>query len=228
LLLETTLQLILVTTPDWQSQTGQMVRFERESLDLPFSEHGTAIPIVVGQKGMAWGIGLHLSQLELPLDRVKREGDRKAPAGIFRLGPIFVDYRFPFPLPFHMPVIEVNEWWEGVDDPSSIYYNQLVDTLTVEGKDWSSSELMQREDELYRLGLVIHHNPVPAIPHYGSCIFMHSWRSESQGTWGCTALAPDALKEVLKWLDDSKSPLLVQLPQEEYQKVREEWSLPNL
>ena len=49
MLLETTLQLILVTTPDWQSQTGQMVRFERESLDLPFSEHGTAIPIVVGQ-----------------------------------------------------------------------------------------------------------------------------------------------------------------------------------
>ena len=94
---------------------------------------------------MAWGIGLHLSQLELPLDRVKREGDRKAPAGIFRLGPIFVDYRFPFPLPFHMPVIEVNEWWEGVDDPSSIYYNQLVDTptMTVEGEDWSSSELMQ-------------------------------------------------------------------------------------
>ncbi len=164
---------------------------------------------------MGWGVGVHP-----PISSIKqkKEGDRKSPAGTFQLGPIFIDQRSIPSAFFKMPVIFLNEYSEAVDDPLSLSYNQIVDARSSVNKDWVSSEKMQREDELYLLGLVIQHNPIPAIPGGGSCIFMHSWRGNETGTYGCTALSPSHLLQVLTWLDPVKSPCLVQLPLEEFQK----------
>ena len=207
----------------WDTHGGELYRFERKSVEEPFALLGGPIPIVVGEKGMEWGIGIHESPSS---EKMKREGDRRAPAGIFRLGQVFIDKRFIPSAVFKMPVILVDEHCEAVDDPSSRFYNQLVDTLSLEVKDWTSSEKMQREDELYHLGLVIQHNPIPAIPGSGSCIFMHTWRGNEKGTYGCTALSPFHLLEILTWLDPAKSPLLVQLPWEEYLERSADWNLP--
>jgi L,D-peptidoglycan transpeptidase YkuD (ErfK/YbiS/YcfS/YnhG family) len=226
-MIETALQLILVITPNWDSLTGQMHCFERDRADEPFAPCKPTIPIVVGQNGIAWGLGLHRFPENLPPERIKREGDRKAPAGIFHLGPIFIDSRFPLSNAFRLPVINATAHWEAVDDTSSKYYNQLIDTSAIEERDWNSSEGMHRDDELYHFGLVIQHNPLPAIPGMGSCIFMHSWRGNESGTYGCTALSPEDLLEVLSWLDLSKTPLIVQLPQEEFLLKRDLWHLPS-
>ena len=48
---------------------------------------GEAIPAVVGRNGLAWGRGV---RTDLPAgEPQKREGDGRAPAGIFKLGPAF-------------------------------------------------------------------------------------------------------------------------------------------
>ncbi len=215
---------MLVITPSWEAVEGHLFRFERAVIDQPFVLLETH-PIVVGQQGMAWGVGLHPIQ-ELPL---KREGDRKAPAGIFRVGPAFVDADYPLVGPFAMPTLIVDQYWEAIDDPISLYYNQIVDIRTIEGKDWSSSEKMQMvDDDVYRRGLVIKHNTSPAIAGKGSCIFMHRWRAQDRGTGGCTALSPDDLEILLRWLHPDKQPLIVQLPREEYLKKKAAWSLPEL
>jgi hypothetical protein len=36
----------------------------------------------------------------------------------------------------------------------------------------------------------------------------------------------DELLKVIRWLDQTKRPLLVQLPEREYRRVRELWGLP--
>jgi D-alanyl-D-alanine dipeptidase len=233
LIIDTALQLILVITPHWEAHQGEMYRFERASLEEPFLSLGKVMSIVVGQKGIAWGSGLHSPPENLSTERLKIEGDGKAPAGIFQLGPIFLDSRL-YPAQsqtweeFKMPVILMDGHYQAVDDPLSHFYNQIVNTEAVGMKDWSSSELMQRDDELYYRGLVIQHNSFPAIPGRGSCIFMHTWRNNASGTYGCTALSSSDLLEVVKWLDVAKAPLLIQLPYEEFLNKSEEWHLPEL
>jgi D-alanyl-D-alanine dipeptidase len=222
MMMEHPLQLLLVLTPDWNSIEGCLWRFERNSVSEQFIAIGQSTPFVVGQKGMAWGLGLHCE--EPVFGPLKQEGDRKAPAGIFRLGPIFID-QFLIKTSFSMPSVQMDQHWEAIDDPHSIYYNQLLDTRTVT-KDWLSSEQMQmNDDDVYRLGLVIHHNFLPTIPGRGSCIFMHRWRTSNQGTYGCTALSAEDLVTVLEWLDPVKFPLLIQLPQQVFQDKKNHWNL---
>ena len=77
-------QLVLVTTADWDATTGTLRRFERDGDD--WREVGEAAPISVGRTGTAWGIGLNAARSDGP---VKREGDGKAPAGVFAIGTAF-------------------------------------------------------------------------------------------------------------------------------------------
>jgi D-alanyl-D-alanine dipeptidase len=62
----------------------------------------------------------------------------------------------------------------------------------------------------------------------GSCVFLHIWSGPAQGTAGCTAMAQDQLEPILTWLDPAKTPILVQLPQAQYKKLRKPWRLPKL
>jgi D-alanyl-D-alanine dipeptidase len=39
-------------------------------------------------------------------------------------------------------------------------------------------------------------------------------------------MSPDTMEEMLSWLDAGKSPLLVQLPEAEYARLRAAWGLP--
>jgi hypothetical protein len=45
-------------------------------------------------------------------------------------------------------------------------------------------------------------------------------------TAGCTALALADMSEIAGWLDGAAGPLLVQLPQAEYERLRAPWGLP--
>ena len=212
-------QLIVVTSKGWDDIQGTAQRYERhgqtlQKLEAPFA-------VVLGKNGMGWGKGLlDIGQPEGP---VKQEGDGKAPAGMFKLGTAFgyapsAETRLPY-LPL-TPTIEC------VDDSQSTRYNKLVDGAVVD-KDWSSSERMRRSDELYRQGIVIQHN-TPATPAAGSCIFFHIWRGPTAPTRGCTAMDPADIARLFDWLDPSKSPVLVQLPEVQYEQMRERWKLPEL
>ena len=211
-------QLIVVTSKNWDDIQATAQRYERrgktfEKFEAPFA-------VVLGKNGMGWGKGLLDSGP--PEGPVKQEGDGKAPAGMFKLGTAFgyapsADTRLPY--------LSLTPTIECVDDSQSTRYNELVDGAVVE-KDWSSSERMRRPDELYRQGIFIQHN-TPASPAAGSCIFFHIWRGPTTPTRGCTAMDPADIERLLDWLDPGKSPVLVQLPQAQYEQLRERWKLPE-
>ena len=156
----------------------------------------------------------------------KKEGDGRAPAGIFRLGNAF-GYE-----PRHecswirMPYLEATRSLKCIDDVRSRYYNRLVTTGTGESSDWSSCEDMRRRDDQYRLGIVVEHNTDPVVPGRGSCIFLHIWQGPDKGTAGCTALAPENLEKIMRWLDPSAAPVFIQLPNAAYRELQAVWKLP--
>lgn len=214
-------QLLIVTTADWNEVQGQLQMFERTNEGSTWTHHGDPFPVVVGQNGLAWGIGLHPKTIEKP---VKAEGDRKAPAGIFTLGRAFGFASSSEMSHLRMEYFQLDENTEAVDDPRSQYYNLIVKRNEV-SPDWGSSEKM-REIPLYALGAEINHNYPNPQPGAGSAIFFHIWRSNESGTWGCTAMDLSNLTTLISWLDSSQKPLLVQLPLQEYQSLQSAWSLP--
>lgn len=218
-------QLIVVTAPEWGSVEATLQRFERPNRERPWESVGLPVQVTLGKTGMAWGRGL--IDLSSEPGEHKKEGDNKSPAGLYRLGAVFgalSEKRFSSKMPF----LAITDDMECVDDSSSQYYNQIVYRKSLPECDWSSSEKMKEIGPLYDLGLVIHHNTSPSIPHAGSALFMHVWRFSGAGTAGCTAMEKKDLQEIVSWLNQEQNPCLVQLPQTVYQEKQASWGLPTL
>jgi L,D-peptidoglycan transpeptidase YkuD (ErfK/YbiS/YcfS/YnhG family) len=141
-------QLIVVTTADWNAVDGQLQRYQRTSSESPWSAVGDPIPIVVGKGGMGWGIGTApMRAMRSPGDPIKREGDHKSPAGIFRLGEAF-GYAPEEPDGWRAHYLPITPATQCVDDPQSQFYNRILDTSTATA-DWKSAEHMRDAGEAY-------------------------------------------------------------------------------
>jgi D-alanyl-D-alanine dipeptidase len=209
-------QLIVVTTSDWNSVDGR-----------PWNAVGAPIPVVVGKGGMGWGIGVRrMDDVRTRDEPVKREGDRKAPAGIFSLGPAF-GYAPQLPHGWKMPYLALTPSSECVDDSHSRFYNRLLDRSTV-SPDWKSAEHMREAGEAYQWGVVIKHNASPSILGGGSCVFMHIWAGSGVGTEGCTAMPGSQIGAILAWLNPTANPLLVQMPVRQYRRIEPLLRFPSL
>jgi len=178
--------------------------------------------VVVGRTGIAWGVGFDGVSTEGPH---KREGDGKAPAGMFPL-----DTVFGFAPPNSMravslPYVQLLPSTECVDDTASAHYNTVVDRGSVPRVDWNSAEHM-RSISLYEVGVIVGYNANPPVKGRGSCIFLHVWAGAGSHTAGCTALEEQKLRNLISWLDPRKRPLLVQLTANDYTALRTRWSLP--
>lgn len=217
-------QMIVVVTKNWDDFHGTLRRYERPDLQSKWREVDQPFVVVVGGKGLGWGQGLEPNASQLRNGPIKQEGDGKAPAGIFPLTTSF-GYSAKALENARLPYIELTPTVECVDDPHSSHYNQLFDSKGT-AKDWTSSEQMRRSDELYRWGVVVGYNTSPTRSGAGSCIFLHIWDGPEQGTAGCTAMEPIRIETLLRWLDPTKRPVLVQLPATEYLKYQSVWSLP--
>jgi D-alanyl-D-alanine dipeptidase len=228
-------QLIVVTTPDWNSVEGKLQRFERTAVQEAWRPVGNPIPIVVGRSGLGWGIGVIATtgNVRAADDPVKKEGDGKSPAGIFALGTAFGYAAQPLP-ETKLPYLTLTPSIECVDDVDSKYYNRVLDRSSVT-PDWNSSEHMRDTGESYRWGIVIDHNGTVAgsgskmpVRGGGSCVFLHIWHSSNQGTAGCTAMEQANVETLFAWLDPTRKPLLVQLPESAYERLIHRWRLPKL
>ena len=217
-----TRQCVVVVARDWNAKTGVLRAFERKSSRSAWQMRGAAIPVVLGKKGLALGRGLLVFKTA---DKV--EGDNKAPMGIFRLGPAFGYAPKSAARWIQLSYVPLTAQTEGIDDPRSRYYNQLVDRAKVAKIDWHSSEQMLRADNLYKWGVVVAHNS-RATPGAGSCIFLHIWKDSRSATAGCTAMAEPDLVNLLRWLNPTARPVLVQMPQAEYEAARAKFRLPIL
>lgn len=218
-------QVVVVTTRGWDDVPGRLRRFERGGVKGEWLQVGKDVPVAVGRSGLGWGVGL--VDTGAAAGPQKKEGDGKAPAGVFALGQAFGFAPRAEAAWLRVPYIPLKDSVECVDDAASRHYNLIVDRLAAGDFDWNSSERM-RSVELYRWGLVVRHNAAPPAAGRGSCIFLHVWAGPGKGTAGCTALEESNLTELLRWLDPKKVPLLVQLPEGEYARLRDAWRLPAL
>ncbi len=222
--LETSRQCLVVVAKHWDAPTGVLRAFERTEAGGVWKTRGGVSPVVLGKKGLGWGLGLVSAGGAEPL---KKEGDNKVPAGVFRLGPAFGYAPADAARWIKLKYVPLTGETEGIDDPASRYYNQLVERSRVAQVDWRSSEQMRRKDDLYKWGMVVDHNHA-AVPGAGSCIFIHIWRNPSAATVGCTAMPETDLVNLLKWLDPSADPILIQMPQQDYESLRPTLNLPAL
>lgn len=133
----------------------------------------------------------------------KVEGDGHSPIGIFSLGTAFGRYASPGTA-MNYRQSTTNDFW--VDDVNSPLYNTWQQGPV--NNRWNSAENMYIPQ--YNYGFVINHNTTSRTPGKGSAIFFHVWSGPGHGTAGCTAAAQGNVINTLKWLNPSKSPIIIQ------------------
>lgn len=215
-------QLLLVRAASWSAAWGTLQRYERD-VHTEWAPTGAPIPINLGRNGLAWGRGLHASQ---PSGPRKTEGDGKSPSGVFALERAFGGAP-ALPEDAHgFPYLEATPSTYCVEDVRSERYNQIIDASEARRTSWEKWSPLKRADGLFDWAVVVAQNQPESLRGAGSCVFLHIWRGPRQPTSGCTAMARSDVESVLRWLDPDKKPALVQLPEAELQRLRDEWALP--
>jgi L,D-peptidoglycan transpeptidase YkuD (ErfK/YbiS/YcfS/YnhG family) len=183
-------RLIIVTVPDMTSVKATLHTFERRTpADATWLRSGPPETAVVGTAGIGWSEDFHyLGKKDEP---IKREGDKRTPAGIFRVaGPFGFE---PSKLRGYTRLSPGRSFC--VDDPSSLLYGKIVDkSLT---KSVKSSEDMSSVPGLKR-GMIVDY-PARRGAKAGSCIFLHVWDGDSAGTNARIAMPEDRLAVLQNW-----------------------------
>ncbi|HWB26058.1 MAG TPA: L,D-transpeptidase family protein [Chitinophagaceae bacterium] len=213
-------QIIVVLTTGWDTAKATLYAFEK--INGVWVQQFTN-PVFVGAKGM--GIGDGLVPLTINGAPVKKEGDLKAPAGIFKIGAAFGYADKHNASWIKDAYIQADDTVFCVDDARSIYYNQIISADTAHS-DWHSFEYMHRKDDDYKWGLFVEHNSPVTVPGHGSCIFIHIGTGNNFATEGCTAMTETNLLGLLHWIDASKKPLLIQMPLAAYTIFEKQFNLP--
>jgi D-alanyl-D-alanine dipeptidase len=206
-------KLIIVTTPDWNSVKGRLVRYEKRGGH--WEQLGGPVEIVVGKNGMGWTPALP-PEKDAP---VKHEGDGRSPAGVFLLTQTF---GFADSLPVAKDYLPLTPAIECVDDVKSKHYAHIVDRSEVP-VEWNSSEKM-REISLYKWGVVVPYNMSGTKSGAGSCIFLHIRPVSGNGTAGCTAMPESNIEEIVRWIGNGA--VLVQMPEVEYANMKTKLGTP--
>jgi len=200
-----------------------------------YQKHGRTWQIVgtpwkgrLGRNGLAWGYGLHPTQKSTA--PTKKEGDKRAPAGIFKIGSA---YGYPATiqkqptLNYHR--VTARDLW--VEDAQSPRYNQHFQLDHDPSSAWEKKAQMRQGDYAHALKLYIAHNDAilggKPIPGLGSAIFFHIWRGGgSKSTAGCTTMPKLRLQQLIATIDPARHPVYILLPESEYGKLGKSWRLP--
>lgn len=187
-------QAIVVTTNGFGKVSATITTFEKVNgaWKQVFSISGN-----VGKTGFAYN---------------KVEGDGHSPIGIFSLGTAFGIYSNPGTAMAYKKST-ANDFW--VDDSNSALYNTWQ-VGPANGR-WTSAENMYIAP--YNYGFVINYNIAKRTPGKGSAIFFHVWSGAGHGTAGCTATSQNNVINILKWLNPSKNPVIIQGPMPEVLKM---------
>ncbi len=219
-------QAIVGVTSGWNSSHVTLQIYQKHGNTWkPISNHWQGR---LGKNGLAWGAGIHPPiQSSAP---IKREGDKRAPAGIFKIGGAYgyaAKIKKTPQLKYHQ--ITANDLW--VEDVKSPHYNQHLVLPYAPRTSWEKKAQMRQGDYAHALKLYIAHNDAimggKSIPGRGSAIFFHIWRGGgSKSTAGCTTMEKGKLSEMISLIDPNKNPVYILLPQSEYSRLRSAWRLP--
>lgn len=219
---ESVRQLIVSVAPTWDSKQGQLQLFERDAEG--WKATGEPWAVLYGANGLAWGRGV-LGTDEKGIH--KKERDKRAPAGVFRIGKIYTeDAALPEGAKYPFRTITKADAW--IDDPALPHYNQHV--VIEDPKNpppWFEKQKMRHNDFAYRWLVEIRHNADPPVPGDGSAIFFHIRRGVTRPSAGCTVMAEGNLVKLIRWLRADRNPHYALLPRAEYQDKWKEWGLPD-
>jgi L,D-peptidoglycan transpeptidase YkuD (ErfK/YbiS/YcfS/YnhG family) len=216
-------QCLVGIASEWNSSYVTLTLYERGS-NGRWKQKGLPWKGRLGRNGLVWGKGLH----PVPSNaKTKREGDGRAPAGVFHLGGAW-GYAPSIKKSPNLSYVQVTRrdlWYEDVNSP---YYNQYRRIQHDPRSTAEKKAQMKQGDYAHSLKLFIAHNAYPNItPGYGSSIFFHIWRnSGGSATAGCTTMAEGNLKNLIGTVEPNKLPVYVLLPRAEYDQYRDAWKLP--
>ncbi len=183
-------RLIIVTVPDMTSVKGTLHTFERRTpADAAWQRSGPPEAAVVGDAGIGWSEDYdYLGKKDEP---IKHEGDKRTPAGIFRVaGPFgFEGSR----LNGYTRLVQGNSFC--VDDPTSSLYGKIVGKgvakLVKSAEDMSATPGLKR-------GMIVDY-PARRGAKAGSCIFLQIWDGEGAGTNARIGMPEDRLTVLQNW-----------------------------
>lgn len=215
-------QVIVGTSDGWNSSHVKLALYEKQG--GKWVTVGPGWSGRLGKNGLVWGLGLN----PLPEGaKIKREGDGRAPAGVFDLGGAwgYAPSIQKAPSLSYVQVTSRDLWYEDVNSP---LYNQYLRIDHDPSTTAEKKAQMKQGDAAHSLKLFIAHNAYPRTQAgAGSSIFFHIWRNGGgSATAGCTTMAEENLKRLIASIDPAKRPLYVLLPQAEYERLRPEWKLP--
>jgi L,D-peptidoglycan transpeptidase YkuD (ErfK/YbiS/YcfS/YnhG family) len=178
------LRLVLVTTPDMESSKARLQLFTRTSTTVPWRPLSAGEPAMVGKMGLAWGLPFLSYKREGEPEKV--EGDKRTPAGFYRLGSSF---GFAKVERDNYIAVEPGQT-VCVEDATSPLYN----TITTRSQLAPETKADNMADtSLFRNGLFVDY-PSDRQTRRGSCIFIHVWKTPDTKTSGCVALSEPRVK----------------------------------
>ena len=124
----------------------------------------------------------------------RREGDKITPYGLFKIK--YVLFRKDRVKNLHTKLSKknINKNMGWCDDPSSKFYNKLIDI-----KSSANKEKMYRNDTKYDYLLVINYNRKKIVKNKGSAIFLHLTKN-FKSTAGCIGVSQKDFLIIVKLL----------------------------
>jgi D-alanyl-D-alanine dipeptidase len=206
-------RLVLVTADTLNSTTATIGRFDRHTPNSEWQVSGGATTGLIGHRGVAWAHAFR--KYATRSEPIKVEGDKRTPAGFFKIGP-----SFGFG-PSQMPnYVRVDSGMVCVDDVSSPAYNTITRRERI-GPAVRAENMSRIPD--YRRGLLVDY-PTDRKVRAGSCVFIHLQLPGRTGTGGCVALPEPQLEAVQDFVRDGA--VLAVLPRQAL--VRFKGCLPSL
>ena len=131
------------------------------------------------------------------LSKLKVEGDKRTPIGIFKLGNLYFRKDRIRRLKSNFKTFKINKFMGWCDDTKSKkYYNKLIKV----NKKLKHEKLF-RKDHKYDLLIPIKYNFKKRVLGMGSCIFLHLTR-DYKPTAGCIALNKNDFMVMLKIINN--------------------------
>jgi D-alanyl-D-alanine dipeptidase len=175
-------RLLLVVPHSMNSTIGYAQRFSRALPPTPWRPAGGPFTALLGYRGVAWAHAFR--GFAAKGEPIKVDGDRRVPAGVFRVGRSFGHGRSRRP-----GYLRLTKGTVCVDDPRSPAYNTITSRAKVGWRVHGENMWRIRQ---YRQGLLVDY-PTNRAARAGSCIFIHLWVKDAKGTRGCVALPPKRL-----------------------------------
>jgi len=219
------LQMVLIQVSEWNANLASLQRYRRGTITEPWKQFGDVMRVVTDNDGLAWADQKVHTSLIKEGDPIKRSGDNRSPAGVFRFGTAFGTYLQQSDLNIDYLPITGRELC--VYDYNSRYFNELVSQTRVDASESDKALKIDNGDGKYNLGILLEYPRNAQNPVSLSCIFLYSGTGRGLFTAGSIEVRSNDLEKIVYWLKKESKPVLVILMSRDVKPLLNLEPLPN-